>query len=221
MKKPSCVNFYNPFHLEPTFLGKDSKNGMSFNKFQTGIKAWEINIDGPIPADRILPQLNPNNRIIVGIAGSHVYFYFRGHRIDSSGYPGIKVTSWLKEIDTVYGDIFFIFHDLPEAALAQLQSVVENFNSKSGLSCGHVLCRYLHNAGLIHNPNSFRTDTIFYNFVNSKLQNESVEIVVRSSHIINFLETMKLDYKDAVLKASSIVGASSLAGLLSYIFLVH
>lgn len=136
------------------------------------------NLDKQPPAHTVLPQLDHNKRLMVIVDNDgHVSLIYRNHRIDSNGLVGIKVTSYLKKSAFARGALGFIFYDLPNRTLDQLDKLIENFEVKSERTCTLVTCTYLEDVFPNEMNLSLTTSNLVSGLIKSHVEGRNIAIV--------------------------------------------
>lgn len=167
-------------------------------------------------ADKILPELNPENRVVLVVGSAHTFLSYRGHRIDSSGIGGIEVTTYLKKADIIKGDIAAVIYDLPPKILNDLDQTLDRFKTESFATCARATCSYLGKL-LPNHPFLMRPSAVVKMLMAMKLNGSKIEFVTLNN------ETLKnnLEVTQSI-EASHIknlaLPALGVAGLLTSIF---
>lgn len=231
----SCIRFYDS-HLKPAFYfqwdhglkGKTSDRDGSFlsdnfaNKTPTA-NVWRTTIQPTYRPDDIFPEMDPTRRLVIGFDNGHSYFYFNGHRFDSKGTIGVRVTSYLDAKPMMQGEVLFFLPDIPQSAIDALNSMIANFRKKSGLTCIRVTCKYLKQAGILDRNDFYRADSLFYHLMDMKLKDNSIQVVYTPKMSHNLLQNMRSRYHHVIEQAKKIsilaapVGAAAIDLALSYL----
>lgn len=201
-----------------------SKGKISFSearyKSESGNFDYKIGtstlVESVFEADKILPELNPENRVILVVRGAHTFLSYRGYRIDSSGIGGIEVTTYLKKAEVIKGDIAAVIYDLPKKTLNELNDTLKNFEAESFSTCARASCSYIASV-LPSHPFLMRPSALVKMLIEMKQEGSKIEFVTLNGEKLTKNLRMTQDIESGQITALAIP-ALGVAGLITALF---